>query len=314
MGIYDREYYRKQGPRYLDAMGISGSACKWLIIANIVVYVLQIVTRNVALPALTYPRMGLVTDLFILDTARTLHGELWRLVTYSFLHTPPPVWQHIFFNLLFLWWFGSDVETIYGTREFTFFYLLAALLGGLAFEGWQLLSNGPALCLGASGAVTAVMVLYACHFPTRTIYVMFLLPVPIWLFVLFQVVQDSFLFAAEAAHTGVKSQTAVVVHLAGAAFAFAYFKMQWRGTNWLPSLREWRWQRSKPRLRIVRPDNEAIEPVAVGAPAASPVDEQLEAKVDAVLEKVARSGQASLTDTEREILLRASQIYKRRRT
>ena len=44
------------------------------------------------------------------------------------------------------------------------------------------------------------------------------------------------------------------------------------------------------------------------------MDEQLEAKVDAVLEKVARSGQASLTEHEREILLRASELYKRRRS
>jgi hypothetical protein len=43
-------------------------------------------------------------------------------------------------------------------------------------------------------------------------------------------------------------------------------------------------------------------------------DEQLEAKLDAVLEKVARSGQASLSEPERQILLRASEIYKRRRT
>ena len=44
------------------------------------------------------------------------------------------------------------------------------------------------------------------------------------------------------------------------------------------------------------------------------LDEQLEAKLDAVLEKVARFGQASLTDTERQILFRASEVYRKRRT
>jgi membrane associated rhomboid family serine protease len=309
MGIYDRDYYRRSGPRYIDALGMSGSACKWLLGINIAVYLLQIVTRTVAVPALTAPHLGLVTDLLILDTTRVLHGEVWRILTYSFLHEPPPVWQHIFFNLLFLWWFGSDVETIYGTKEFIYFYLVSAFLGGCFFEGWAFLTNTRALCLGASGAVTAIMVLYACHYPGRTILVFFLLPVPIWLFVLFNVVQDAFAFLG-----GVKTQTAVTVHLAGAAFGFVYFKMQWRITGWLPNLRGWRWQRSRPRLRVVRSDGEIAEAVAVGAAPSSPVDEQLEAKVDAVLEKVARSGQASLTDTEREILLRASEIYKRRRT
>ena len=40
----------------------------------------------------------------------------------------------------------------------------------------------------------------------------------------------------------------------------------------------------------------------------------LEAKLDAVLEKVARSGQASLTENERQLLLRASEVYKRRKS
>jgi hypothetical protein len=44
------------------------------------------------------------------------------------------------------------------------------------------------------------------------------------------------------------------------------------------------------------------------------LDEHFEAKVDAVLEKVSRFGQGSLTETERQILLRASEVYRRRRT
>jgi membrane associated rhomboid family serine protease len=303
MGIYDRDYYRRQGPSYLDSLGISGKACKWLIIGNIIVYVLQIITVG------KHHQLGAFTDFLILDTERVLHGELWRLLTYAFLHEPPPVWQHIVFNLLFLWWFGSDVEAIYGTREFLYFYLTAAFLGGCAFEGWSLATHQRALCLGASGAVTAVMVLCACHFPGKIILVMFILPVPIWLLVLLNVAQDAFVFLG-----GVKTQTAVTVHLAGAAFGFAYYKLQWRIDGVLPNLREWRWLRSRPRLRVVRPNGEVAEAVPVGATQSPLPDEQLEAKVDAVLEKVARSGQASLTSTEREILLRASEIYKRRRT
>ena len=49
--------------------------------------------------------------------------------------------------------------------------------------------------------------------------------------------------------------------------------------------------KKRPRLRVVREDGEVAEPVAVGA---SPVDEQLEAKVDAVLEKVAAAARSML--------------------
>ena len=105
----------------------------------------------------------------------------------------------------------------------------------------------------------------------------------------------------------------VVVHLAGAAFALAYYKLHWRVLDWLPDLRRRLSRTERPSLRVYRPEEK--EPVAVAAakgPAA--MDEHLEAKVDAVLEKVAKSGQASLNDAERRILLRASEIYKRKRT
>jgi membrane associated rhomboid family serine protease len=302
MGIYDREYYRRTGPRYLDALASTGSACKWLIGINIVVFVLQFASRSPEHPT------GFVTDLLILNPKDVLHGEVWRLLTYAFLHDTR-TWQHIVFNMLFLWWFGSDVEAIYGTKEFLSFYLVSALLGGLGFQAWSIGENSFASCLGASGAVTAVMVVCACHFPRKVILLFFVIPVPIWIFVAFQVGRDALAFLSHE-ETG----TAVTVHLAGAAFGFLYYKTQWRLTSLLPSIRDWRAQQRRPKLRVLRPEDDLPDAVAVGAQPALPPDEQLEAKVDAVLAKVARSGQASLTESERQILLRASEVYKRRRS
>src|SRR5205807_5684432 len=98
----------------------------------------------------------------------------------------------ILFNMVFLWWFGSDVEDLYGPREFLLFYLASAFLGGVAFVAARLLGFPGTLSLGASGAVTAVLVLCAIHYPTRIIYLFFLIPVPIWLFVVFSVAMDAF--------------------------------------------------------------------------------------------------------------------------
>jgi hypothetical protein len=195
---------------------------------------------------------------------------------------------------------------------------MSAFVGGLAFMPWALRDGDPsgdmpaAVCLGASGAVTAVMVLYALHFPTRIIYFWGLIPIPIWLFVLFEVGQDAFVFASNL-HTG----TAVTVHLGGAAFGFFYYRGHWRLMSLWPNFAAWRRQRRQPRLRVYR-DEEPVTPVSVAAPPAqqqaADVDEHLEAKLDAVLEKVARYGQDSLTDSERQVLVRASEVYKRRRT
>jgi membrane associated rhomboid family serine protease len=301
MGIYDREYYRREGPSFLDR----GQVCKWLIGVNVACFVIQVLTRPRGFGPMG---MGPFTDWLVLDVEQVLHGQIWRLLTYAFLHDPGNIW-HIVFNMLFLWWFGSDIEDIYGAHEFLTVYLLSAVLGGLAFFLAALAGlTGGQYCMGASGAVTAVMVLCALHYPTRTILLFFILPVPIWLFVGFQVAQDTLLFLSQNETT----RTAVTVHLAGAFFAFVYFKRHWRVLRWWAQLQTFLQQRTRPRLRIYR--EETRPPAPAASPREEEADEQLEAKLDAVLEKVARYGQNSLTESERRILLRASEVYKKRRT
>jgi len=314
MGIYDRDYYRREGPSFLGSLAERGTVCKWLIGINIVFFLIQMVTQ-------AGPRGfgGPFQDLLILDVDRVLHGEVWRLLTYAFLHDTGTPW-HILFNMLFLWWFGNEIEELYGSREFLTLYLVSAILGGLAFVLTHLdLHPGlerhflPAQCLGASGAVTTVMVLAAFHFPNRIILLFFILPVPLWLVVLVAVVGDAFQFFGR-----MSTQVAVSVHLAGALFGFCYYKFGWRLTGWLPRWRDWRRQLSRPRLRVYREEPEPEPaPASVAAPTVAPPsvldDEQLEAKMDAVLEKISRTGKDSLTESERAVLLRASEILRRRR-
>jgi len=329
MGIYDREYYRREGPGFLESFSTQGKACKWLIAINIVCFFLQLAIhpqpdrRDADLDdmggAVAREAPGFdFKKVFELDTEAVLHGQVWRLVTYAFLHAGL---GHIFWNMLFLWFFGKDVETLYGTREFTLMYLASAVVGALFFVAGsgaslqlpggaaQHLVFGGARCIGASGAVMAVTVLCAMHYPSRIILLFFVLPVPIWIFVAFQVAQDLFGFLGG----GGGDNTAFSVHLGGAAFAFAYYKLHWRLDNLVPNLRLWMRQRTGPKLRVYH--GEPAERVAVPTPTASDsVDEHLEAKVDAVLEKVKRTGMDSLTDKEKQILARASEVYKRRRT
>ncbi len=303
MGIYDRDYYRREGFSILGSFTERGTVCKWIIGINVVAFVVQLMTS----PDSTF------TDAFVLDRESVLHGQIWRLLTYAFLHSTGGVW-HILFNMLLLWWFGTDVEDLYGPREFLAIYLVSALVGGVFYVLTPLVGLGSTLpCLGASGAVTAVLVLCAMHFPKRVIYVMMFLPVPIWMFVVFQVAQDTFHLLGNS-----PTSTAVAVHLGGAAFAFAYYKLQWRLSDVLPRVQAWRKRRSQPRLRVYREaDENRPTPVGVTAapppPAGRPDDEQLEAKMDAVLEKISRFGKENLTDSDKEVLRLAAERIKRRR-
>ena len=290
MGIYDREYYRRDSPSFLQLFTGAGQVCKWLILINVIVFVAQLL-----LP-------GEFEEVLWLRAPDVLHGQVWRLLTYAFLHYRGNV-LHILFNMLFLWWFGHEMEEMYGSREFLLFYLVSALLGGAAYVLWALAGDVPNPCLGASGAVTAVMVLFAFHFPRRIILLMFILPVPIWLLVVIMVGMDTFVFAS-----GQVTSTAVTVHLAGAAFGFGYYKGNFRLDSLWDTVTRIRLPRRRPRLRVYR------ETPSAPVRSHSGEDEQLEARLDAVLDKVAREGQASLTESEKAILVHASEVYRRRRS
>src|SRR5262249_40804542 len=129
MGIYDRDYYRRDGPSYLGSFMERGTVCKWLIGINVVVFILQMLTRTSGVDPHTerfFQQEGFLTDALILNVDKVLHGQVWRLLTYAFLHDTGSIW-HILFNMLFLWWFGRDVEDLYGPREFLVFYLVSAV-------------------------------------------------------------------------------------------------------------------------------------------------------------------------------------------
>lgn len=218
MGIYDRDYYRREGPSLFGSFADRGTVCKWLIGVNAAVFILQMFT-TVETP-LGIRTSGPLTEALWLDPDKVMHGQVWRLLTYAFLHDTNSV-MHILFNMLFLWWFGADMEDLYRPKEFLAFYLASAVAGGVIHVGLvKLTLIHASTVVGASGAVTAVMMLCALHYPTKIILLFFFLPVPIWAFVVFAVAKDFFTLMG-----GLNTErVAVDVHLAGAAFGFFYVK------------------------------------------------------------------------------------------
>jgi len=340
MGIYDRDYVRREGSSFLGSFSERGRVCKWLVGINVVVFIVQALTQP---PANTHAP-GWFTEALALDVTHILDGQVWRLLTYAFLHDPGAILPFVF-NMLFLWWFGNDIEELYGPREFLTFYLSASLAAGVLFVFSSLAwVPHPQPCLGAFGGIAAVLTLCTIHFPSRKILLFFILPVPLWLFLVLYLAGDAYLFL-----TRIESSTAVAVPLGGALFAGVYYRLHirlfdwlppvWNGQFWRGQLQNWRRRLFGPRLRLYvdenapprsrapranerRPSsarshaergNEEFEAAqqSVSAPAA---DEHLEAKMDAILEKISRVGKENLTESEREFLLRASEIFRRRRT
>lgn len=300
MGIYDREYYRRDGPSFLGSLADRGAGIKWLVGITIGCFIIQFITRG--------PAEEPVTEFFLLDVNKVAAGEVWRLVTYAFLHSTDNI-GHILFNMLALWFFGRAVEDRLGTREFVAFYLVAAVVSGLAYWAGSAMELQKGAAVGASGAVMAVLLLSALINPRQTVLLFFILPVPIWGFIAFIVLKDALdLFGK--ANNGIGS----AAHLGGAAFGAIYYAAGARLTAWTLTWPEWTKARARPRLKIYRDVEETEAPTApLIKPTTPQLDEQLEAQMDAILAKIQRVGMGGLSESERQLLQRASEALKQRK-
>lgn len=307
MGIYDREYYRDGSGPWQWFAG-PAPATRTLIALNVAIYLLQILFRLPLQEWLGATSSGILREF-----------RLYELVTASFLHSPRDVF-HIIWNMLFLWWFGSELESLLGSREFTLFYLASAVLSTL---GWALidaaLGDSRSVMIGASGAVTAVAVVITLLFPNRKILLFFIFPMPLWAFLVLYLGNDAFALLAQI-QGAPGSGRAFAAHLTGAACGFLYKQSGIR-------LQHLRWPRFRPRLRVIVPDRrEPVRPRAVSSlhrpesarqsrePASSLLtQEQLDAQLDLVLAKIAREGRDALNEAERRVLDEASRRARQRR-
>jgi rhomboid family protein len=281
MGFYDRDYQRGGYYDRQPGLNLGGprSMVTNVIISTATVYLLQLFSNN------------WLTEAWILP--KGWYREPWqayRLLTYGFLHSPGDVW-HILLNMFALWLFGRDVEYRYGRREFLVFYLLAIIISGLVWTIAEIPNPLPSAALGASGGVTAVVILFAMNFPYRTILFMFFIPMPMWVAAVIMVVMDAY---GAMNRSGTIACTA---HLGGAMFGFLYFQWGWRLERLLPSSSLWERLRPKPKLRVHDPE--------------SPDD--TEKAVDDILKKIQDHGRDSLTRRERRILEEASREYQKKR-
>ena len=287
MGIYDREYYREPTSRSPWAKS-QISVCKALIGTTIAVLVLQLVFS---------PRL---TDMLVLlKPFGENRWQLWRFVTAAFCHSERDIF-HIVWNMLFLWWFGHELERIYGPREFLAFYVTAALFASLCFT---LLPSGPESgrisMLGASGAVSAVVTVYTIHYPRHTVFLFGMVPIEMrWLLGIYAL--RDIVPLLQNSHTGV----AHAAHLGGLVFGFVY---KWQNLRLGRVVGYWaRHHWNRPRLRVIRLESQPVH-------TDGGMDEHLETELDQILSKLHREGRKSLTEHEQKILDQASRQLRDRK-
>lgn len=287
MGLYDRGYYqeeRSQWDRHEAAR--ERTVVLPLIIANVAVWLLD---------AFSPEGQWLGERLAI--SAETLREpwNWWRFVTYGFVHSPLAGGNvmHLLGNMLVLWFFGRPVEQLLGRGPFLRVWFAALVVAG---AGWALvhwLTGRPGYAIGASGAVSAILIIFIIRFPQAMVSLFGVIPMRAWILGVMVIAMDVLSSLNPA------SRVAGEAHLFGAAFGAAVDRWGWN-LGWLDLSRPWsalrRFFSGGPRLRVHRP-----------------ADDSLDEKADAILAKVNEQGLDSLTRRERQILERHSQQLRQRR-
>jgi membrane associated rhomboid family serine protease len=134
------------------------------------------------IPPLTRALMIACTVIFMLQQVVFLSGVFalwpigsgnflpWQLVTYAFLHGGV---GHLFFNMLGLWMFGSELERVWGQQRYWQFLLAGVLTAAMAQLLITALAGSRVPTVGASGALYALLLAFGMLFPNRVIMPLF---------------------------------------------------------------------------------------------------------------------------------------------
>lgn len=202
---------------------------KSLIIANMVIWVglILILQKWILSTPLIYQWFALIPESVLLDF------HFWQPLTYMFLHSENVF--HVLFNMLVLWWFGSELEVRWGARFFLSYYFVCGVGAGVLYllgVALYALISGDALPLkapvvGASGSVFGLMLAYGWLYGDRVIYFMMVFPLKARVFVgLIGLVEVLNLLSS-----GFSSSTANLAHLGGLVSGFLFLKgnQLWQG-------------------------------------------------------------------------------------
>jgi membrane associated rhomboid family serine protease len=248
---------------------------KRLLIANVAVFVVfaLIVNGSQGLNAFTKHLALSPADWFRLP----LILPFWQLLTYGFLHADV---GHIFYNMLGLYFFGTMLEEIIGSRRFLSVYATALVLGAAVHLTIALVGGSTVPTIGASGGVFCVVAATAVMRPTAPV-ILFFVPMTLRTMALIFVGLDVFQLLLSL-QSGGDDGVARWIHLTGAVWGFTAAR---KGLVW------------KDPIETLQASREAY---------VQREQERDEERLDRLLKQISESGIHSLSRRDRDFLKRVS--------
>lgn len=207
---------------------------KNLLIINVLFFIAQVIAQKfgaVAEFATCYPgydvglKKDIVTGYLAMWNVTTLCFKPYQLFTYMFLHDTRDIF-HILFNMMGLVFFGPILESYWGTKKFTLFYMITGLGAGIFYMLMNFyFGTGFSIMLGASGAVYGVLTAFGLTFPNMELRLLFL---PVSFKAKYMVLIMGLMTIYSSFKASAHDNTAHFAHLGGIVIAIIMIQF-WRG-------------------------------------------------------------------------------------
>jgi membrane associated rhomboid family serine protease len=302
-------YYK---PRGFGGFSVFPPVIKNLLIINGVIYFLQIILNEVVIGGL--PGWYILNKWFALNpisgvdpAGQSFNFQVWQLITYQFMHGG---FGHILFNMFALWMFGMEIENMWGSKKFLYYYLTCGVVAGL-FQLFlpQLFGSSPAYTIGASGAIYGVLIAFGMLFPDRPIYLYFLFPIRAKYLIGFLIILEVLLVNSAG------SNVARLAHIGGALAGFVFIMLDKSITSPVKTMLMGRRSFSS-GSSFTNPFSNFSEKFKnrgnnIEDAKFYDLDKNEEEKItqeeiDRILDKISQSGYQNLTEREKKILFEAS--------
>jgi len=269
-----------------------------LIVINSAVFILN----GAAVFLLQWPENFIVRWFQLPKDLSDFVAQPWSLVTYSFFHDD---FWHIFSNMIMLYFFGRIFLNLFDARRFINVYFLGIIAGGLVFllsyNIFPALSKYYSVLIGASAGVMAILIFVCTYIPNREVRIIFF-NVKLWHIGVFFVLLD-LIRIQYGANVGGR-----LAHLGGVFLGYMYARQLTKGRDigdgfarMLTALGNLFKRREKTPLKTIYKKKTKKN-------TKSKVDytkETRQRKIDAILDKISRSGYESLSKAEKDFLFKA---------
>jgi membrane associated rhomboid family serine protease len=308
MRYNQNEYYK---PSLFGGFGFFPPVIKSLLIINVAVFLFQLFLSNSTIQGMPFKfYLEKYFALNPLSTIRFTDGEniftfrfyIWQLFTYMFLHAD---FMHLFFNMFALWMFGMELEHVFGSKKFFWYYTACGLGGGVANLLLSPIFSHPGPTIGASGAVFGILLAFGLLFPDRLIFFYFLIPIKAKYFVLVYLV-------LEILAVGSGDMIAHLAHLGGALTGYIFILVDNKRLPFQSIFDGIKRSRRRREIFYSGPEryNEVEDANHYDIKTGKRIDksdgEITQEVIDDILDKISKSGYQSLSSEEKRILFEAS--------